>query len=90
MDVKTTFSLIKSVYNIKFDLKEEQIDIINNIASRKNVFGILPTGFGKSATFVLPPLLLDEVSHSFIHSFIHFVICIRSWRSVINTDKSVD
>lgn len=90
MDVKTAFSLIKSVYNIKFDLKEEQIDIINSIVSRKNVFGILPTGFGKSATFVLPPLILDEVSHSFIHSFIRFVICIRSWRSVINTDKSVD
>jgi len=63
MNVEEAFRIVKQKYSIKFDLKSEQFEIINAVVTKQNVFGILPTGFGKSATFVLPPLILDEVSH---------------------------
>ena len=62
MDVEKLFKLIKPKYNIQFDLKQEQTDIICNVLAGKSTLGILPTGYGKSMTFLLPALLMDEVS----------------------------
>ena len=58
------FTIVKSKYNLPFELKLEQLNILNLLLDGKNVLGVLPTGFGKSATFVLTPLLFDEVSSS--------------------------
>jgi len=58
------FTVVKSKYNLPFELKQEQLNILNLLPDGKNVLGVLPTGFGKSATFVLTPLLFDEVSSS--------------------------
>ena len=61
MDVNSCFDEVKFKYGFDFNLKE-QSEILNIILNeKKNVFGVLPTGFGKSLSFVLPPLLLDHV-----------------------------
>ena len=42
-------------------LKSEQKEIIQNVLERKDSMAVLPTGFGKSMCYVLPPLILDKV-----------------------------
>ncbi len=44
-----------------YDLKEEQKAIINSFVQGNNVFGILPTGFGKSLCYQLLPMIYDEL-----------------------------
>ena len=45
----------------KFDeLKEKQISVINEILSGNDVVGLLPTGYGKSLCYLLPPLLVKK------------------------------
>ena len=36
-------------------LKSEQEEIIQNVLERKDSMAVLPTGFGKSMCYVLPP-----------------------------------
>jgi len=51
-------------YNIPFQLKMQQCNIISVLCGdRRNVFAFWPTGFGKSALYMIPPLLLDEVEY---------------------------
>ena len=50
--------------NIDYALKDKQLEIIKLIIDeKKNVIAVLPTGhgYGKSDTFGLTPLILDEV-----------------------------
>jgi len=62
-DIDDTFErFVKQQYSFEFRLKKEQILIMHSILNGKDTFGVLPTGFGKSMCYVLPPLLLDEVS----------------------------
>ena len=42
-------------------LKSEQKEIIQNVLERKDSMAVLPTGFGNSMCYVLPPLILDTV-----------------------------
>lgn len=42
-------------------LKDKQIDIINEILAGNDVIGLLPTGYGKSMCYILPPLLIKKV-----------------------------
>ena len=51
----------KQLYTDISELKEEQEKIVKHVMNGKDTFVNLPTGFGKSLTYVLPPLLLDEV-----------------------------
>lgn len=44
------------------ELKNEQLDVIENILNNRHAFGILPTGYGKSFCFGIPPLLMDKVN----------------------------
>jgi superfamily II DNA helicase RecQ len=59
MNVQDLYQQVRLKYNFNFDLKPEQGDAIKCILRKKHVFAILPTGFGKSLCFVLPPLMLD-------------------------------
>jgi superfamily II DNA helicase RecQ len=59
---KGLFEKLKEKFQLKFDLKPEQLSIIRDILNKKCAMGILPTGFGKSITYVAPPLMLDLVS----------------------------
>lgn len=42
-------------------LKEEQFSVLKTFLRGEDVFGILPTGFGKSLIFQQPPLVLKEM-----------------------------
>jgi len=41
-------------------LKDKQISVINEILSGNDVVGLLPTGYGKSLCYILPPLLTKK------------------------------
>jgi RecQ family ATP-dependent DNA helicase len=50
-------------YLIKFnivELKEKQIDVINEILQKNDVVALLPTGYGKSLCYLLPSLLIKK------------------------------
>ena len=44
-----------------FGLKKEQRKLISQISNGKNSIGIFPTGFGKSVSFYVLPLLFNEI-----------------------------
>ena len=62
-DVTDTFEkYIKVKHTFEFSLKDAQVNIIKRIVNKEtDVFGLLPTGFGKSMCYCLPPLILDKV-----------------------------
>ena len=64
--MRSLIGIVKEKYRLKYDLKKEQLDIISSIVSGRSCFGILPTGFGKSLTFYLPPLIFDEVIYGVV------------------------
>ena len=56
------FHAVESRLIRHFSLKWQQRDVIPQLCSGiKTVFAFWPTGFGKSALFMITPLLLDEV-----------------------------
>ena len=44
-------------FNFDLNLKEEQVTVIQHVMSKENTFASLPTGFGKSMCYVIPPLI---------------------------------
>ena len=44
-------------------LREHQKRIILELMKKRDVFGILPTGYGKSLCYTSMPLLYDDVYH---------------------------
>ena len=68
MDIRRNFdTFLKQKYKFSFHLKDEQLEILENIViHKKHTLGILPTGFGKSICYVLPPLLINSKSIALI------------------------
>lgn len=58
---KRTLAKVLTKFKFEIKLKEEQ-SVLFSILEKKDVFALLPTGFGKSMTYILMPLLADEVS----------------------------
>ena len=44
------------------DPKQEQSDFVETFVKGRNVFAVLPTGFGKSSCFACLPIMKDQVS----------------------------
>ena len=49
-DWKNAITAVRQKYNINITLKEEQKEILCLLQKKKYVFGLLPTGLGKSIT----------------------------------------
>ncbi len=52
---------VKERLSIGFDLKPAQLEVMQNVFNGRNCFGILPTGYGKSACYGYFPAIFDEV-----------------------------
>jgi ATP-dependent DNA helicase RecQ len=61
MDIDEHFKSLKAIYPFKFDLKDEQKRVIQAVMDKKDASVLLPTGYGKSMCYVVPPLLFDQV-----------------------------
>ncbi|CAC5388946.1 recQ [Mytilus coruscus] len=57
---KEKFNSLKSEYNMKFEVKDEQIEVALAVINGRNVLGLLPTGYGKTLCIVLSTILSDE------------------------------
>lgn len=57
---KKATKIIRKHWNIT-ELKDKQIDIITNLLNGCDIVGLLPTGYGKSLCYMLPPLLCKKV-----------------------------
>lgn len=55
--------------NMRFELKEVQKTVLDALCYKKeDLFVILPTGYGKSLLFLLPPLIMDQVCHDSVQN----------------------
>ena len=64
----TAYQKITDKYNLEFDsLKYQQEETLLHILNGRDCLTVLLTGFGKSATYFLLPLLKDEVSLIHFH-----------------------
>lgn len=57
--VKAKFDSVKTKYNIEFDAKEEQLEVVSSIMNGRNALVLLPTGFGKTLCIVIPTMMWD-------------------------------
>ena len=53
-----------------YNLKVEQRKVISSFIKGQDVFGILPTGFGKSLCFACLPLIFDRIRDDGLSSII--------------------
>ena len=60
-DIKDIYIRLCDRFKFPRFLKEEQIAAIRAVVLKNNLLCVLPTGFGKSYIYVVPPLILDEV-----------------------------
>jgi ATP-dependent DNA helicase RecQ len=51
---------LKKYWNIS-NLKDKQIEVINELLLGNDVIGLLPTGYGKSMCYLIPPLVTKKV-----------------------------
>ena len=58
MSLHEEIQLIMKKYGFEFDIKEKQEEAVTSVIAGKDTFVSLPTGFGKSLCYILPPLLL--------------------------------
>ena len=58
--IQTTITL--AAQNLVYlSLKEEQREVITNFVQGKDVFAVLPTGFGKSLCYACLPFIFDTI-----------------------------
>ena len=51
---------LKKYWKIK-DLKDKQVEVINDLLLGNDVIGLLPTGYGKSMCYLIPPLVTKKI-----------------------------
>ena len=64
MDVQSLYCKVMKTFQYVFpaSLKGKQLDVLQMILVKRNVFAVLPTGYGKTLVYSVFLLLLDEVS----------------------------
>jgi ATP-dependent DNA helicase RecQ len=62
--------IVEVAKRLGFVLKQEQMAIINAFVQGRDVFGILPTGFGKSLCYICLPMIFDELRDDGLSSVI--------------------
>lgn len=62
-DVCVAYAKVRELYSDKLpeSLKPQQLTCLVKLLNSKNVFAVLPTGFGKSLVYGVFPLLKDEI-----------------------------
>ena len=55
---------ISSALSLGFALKEEQLDVIVKFVMGRDVFAVLPTGYGKSLCYQCLPRVFNEIYFS--------------------------
>ena len=58
---KITYSDIIQKYWGYSELKDKQIEVLDNYMAGRDVIGLLPTGYGKSMCYLIPPLMSNKV-----------------------------
>ena len=66
-DVLLACSLVQKCKEFTYALKDEQIEVLLNIANGEHTLAVLPTGFGKSDLFILAPLIMDILDQDKLH-----------------------
>jgi ATP-dependent DNA helicase RecQ len=56
-----TYNEILEKYWGYSELKDKQIEVLDNFMAGKDVVGLLPTGYGKSMCYLIPPLITKKV-----------------------------
>jgi len=51
---------LNKYWNIE-SLKDKQFEVINNLLHGNDVIGLLPTGYGKSMCYLIPPLVTRKI-----------------------------
>lgn len=52
--------ILKKYWNIN-NLKDKQFEVINQLLLGNDVIGLLPTGYGKSMCYIIPPLVTKKI-----------------------------
>ncbi|XP_062589152.1 probable ATP-dependent DNA helicase RecQ [Saccostrea cucullata] len=61
---------IKEQFHFNFELKDEQVRVVDSIPQHNHTVGVFPTGFGKSICYLLPPLIFDRLDNKVQHTCI--------------------
>ena len=64
-EIKMTFAKaitdVSLELGLSYDLKPQQVEAVHSVVQRKDTFGLMPTGFGKSDIFVVATLVKQKV-----------------------------
>ncbi|XP_063416394.1 uncharacterized protein LOC134698034 [Mytilus trossulus] len=63
MDIKSinaNFESVKASYNIEYEAKVEQLQVVLSVLKGRNVLALLPTGFGKTLCVAIPTMLSED------------------------------
>lgn len=63
IDVGNLMDTVNTLFGWNLQLKPYQFDVIQAVLAKRHTMAVLPTGYGKSLTYMLPPLMLDIVRY---------------------------
>ena len=62
MDQRVSYAVTEAIQRLGYStMKPEQLQVVSGIISGRDVFTVLPTGFGKSLCYMCPPTVFGLV-----------------------------